>query len=301
MTWGEVRKAFVEDSGHYELITGWEGEAAVNSLWLLPVEIQNAILELTGFTIAQVVAYVELHCPDVPNDWKDAGADRFIQSGQNWLDRQLGFTAPQSVYEAILQAGQYSLELTDFRYVDRMDIEYDGGIYKLNMVDLDDLTERFGVPPVIDGEGYVGEPLAYTPNGKPYVFSIAPYGDGDNRLVVVMPPPDRPVRVRFYGGQYTQQPSDDSHETWWTAIHPETLILAARMRLALARHRSAQETEDYRKAIEKDLNQIRRDKAQEEINAADDAQYAPTGGISNTWPGPSTGRLRSGILRPKTG
>lgn len=74
--------------------------------------------------------------------------------------------------------------------------------------------------------------------------------------VLVMPPADESYTLRVTGTVHDREFSLDTDETWWSANHPELLILAARVGIETSLHRNESGAQQIREQVMQRINEI---------------------------------------------
>lgn len=206
-------------------------------------------------------------------DWADNGADFYIQSGQNFLDRLRDTPKAKTSIFRELSAGEWYVTFPKCRVIHDVWINNTEGRSQLEKKDMSWLyAEYSGTIATTDQ----GTPLYYCPANLRSTDSIDQDAlgvffnyieDNSNELrgILIFGCSDENIVVETKGLFYSDELELDVDTSYWTDNYPETLIKAAMFQLAifLRDHRDAK---DWKVAITADLDGIDRDGVDELVS-----------------------------------
>ena len=199
------------------------------------------------------------------------GADFYINAGMKWLDIQR-FETKKSIGRVfrMVAAGGYAVTFPLCRAIKEVwGADTTNGRWQLYKLDAQDYrTEFYDIPSNRDA----GQPLYYTPAYLRSVpeservaiedfNAIIGYADimvGANyeyNGVVFTPPVELETMIEVWGRFYTEELTEDTHENYWTLVHPSILI-AATLREVEIFNRNTQGVNDMTAAIMDKLSGI---------------------------------------------
>jgi hypothetical protein len=210
-------------------------------------------------------------------DYTNNGADFYIQSGQDMLDRMANFRhSPKKVFKTLAVDGWYAV-YNKCRAVKRVWISKSDSKYELAKRDLHELKNYYGKPA---SEIDSGNPLYYSPcvtlqgpgadetemtidsfGGSATTDSSSPY---DNNAILILPPTDTELEVEIHGLFYSNTLSENTDQSVWSVLFPMVLIWAALYQLEVS-YRNTRGAEDWLLAITRELTNIDKDGVEEEI------------------------------------
>jgi len=198
--------------------------------------------------------------------FSDNGADRYINAGMRWLDRQVTILNQYGKFFRSVAAGDKMVNVSGCRSIRSAWIrDSDGNITKLTYDSFDDLREIFGED---FSEVTSGTPCYYT------LLSLRQYDEqetdppDDEGLtddawhteegILIMPPPDEAVTLIIEGKFRFATLADGSDENFWTVNEPSILVKAA-LRELEAFYRNTAGVQDWTNSIMADLFNIEKD------------------------------------------
>lgn len=219
-------------------------------------------------------------------DWSDNGADYFLRSASRWLDRKFPYNKQYAWVYKTLESGNMLVTFDNARYVKSVRICQDGELYYVPQIayhkrfeqfdtESSDTNNRVWSPAYIevaDGEieadyeesgpfGVKGtEELVFAPESYPLSG------------ILISPPPTTDIVVQVLGSWYSKFLEHDTDVNYWTKEHPELIVRAAMMQLAVDTNRNAQERAEFEESLTSDLWEIYRDFISEE--SGEHPQYA---------------------------
>ena len=200
-------------------------------------------------------------------DLSAGAADWYIQAGQRLLDR-LPYDGKhqEAKWRFTLTAGTVEVKSSAIRAVKDVRVETTDATYYLVRMKLGELREYFGAP---DGFSSVtaGNPLYYAPYSTRSITSITE-ADESSKGLFILPPPDVSYTVEVRGLFASAPLVANSDISFWTLMHPETLIQAAWYSLERF-YRNKQGMEDHMTAITQDLQGLDFDVVEEDIAGMD--------------------------------
>lgn len=220
--------------------------------------------------------------------YEDNGADFFINAGQKWLDRLLDTGKMWARYPVIMTVGQYIAKTVGLRAIKEVWIaDSDGYKYQLEPTSTKLMREYY------DEEATTlttGTPEYYCPAVfRPYPDTLnsttgmvdvadlllydatAPAKHFNYDGVIIMPPVDGTYTLSIWGLFYSPTLTATlSAGTWtqvksfWTEVHPETLIAAALFKLE-SFYRNTEGAKDYKGAVMEDVTGLDFDSVEQDL------------------------------------
>jgi hypothetical protein len=212
-------------------------------------------------------------------DGSDSGADFFIQTGQQWLDRKTNTQKSEGIVFRLIQPGNY---FTTFQYARAIKEVWAAtaasGRWQLSKVDIQDLKVNYAdMWSNLD----VGSPLSYAPAslrtipnqdrlgidgleaiiGFTDVMTSSSYGYNG---VIILPPPDVVTHLEIWGQFYSMPLESDLDVSFWSVSHPDILIMAA-MRQVEVFNRNTQGRQDWELAVDQMLSDMDKDIVDEDL------------------------------------
>ena len=203
-------------------------------------------------------------------DWADAGADFFIQAGQDYLDR-LHFTpkAENAIFEE-LAAGAWYVTFAKCRSIKEVWINNTEGRSKLTKKDMSWLYQKYsGLISATNN----GTPLYYCParlrstdntdqTNLGTFFNYIKDGSDALKGILIFCPPDEAIVVEIQGLFYSDALTLDADESYWSENWPAILIKAALYQVEVF-NRNTEGMKDWKFAIEDELLGIDKDTIEE--------------------------------------
>jgi len=226
------------------------------------VEIRQKLIELSG----RYELVVDT------TDWADAGADFFIQAGQDYLDRLRKIPkADNSIFEE-LASGEWYLTFSRCRSIKEVWVNNTEGRSQLTKKDMSWLYREYSA---LISATDSGTPLYYCPakmrstektdqTSLGTFFNYAVADSEDIRGIMILGPPDESIVVEVKGLFYSDLLSIDADESYWTINWPSTLIKAALRELEIF-NRNSEGVRDWTSAILSDVDGLTMDVVEEEV------------------------------------
>ena len=236
----DIRKQLVEDSGHYDLVVDTEGD-----------------------------------------DWPDSGANRLINSGCRWLDRKLKYH--KSDGWLYLKTSSPTVFFKQARVIRRVWAVYDGKRYELQRIRFGDMRDRWRK---VDASEYADDYPRYFAPAPPNLSwqqadpdateqdfiddGMVDYDQiyfGENqpwRCIVLHPQPNAEIQLQVLAQWFPQPLEEDTDINFWTVMHPDLLVRAARLQIEIDLHRNTQGQQDFEIPLLNDLRLIADDLIAEE-------------------------------------
>ena len=218
---------------------------------------------------------------------EDDGADFFLNAGQKYLDRLMSSGKMVARFPVVVSAGTYLAKSVGIRSIKEVWAGNVDGKFQLLPDTLQKMRETYSeefssVPQ--------GTPKYYAPAiFRPYPDSLASitnmYNVSDLLLynaaapathfnyngIVIMPPPDGTYTIEILGLFYSPTlVATLSGSTWtqtlsyWTEVHPETLIAAALFKLE-GFYRNTDGAKDFKNTLMEDVTGMDHDAVEEDI------------------------------------
>ncbi len=210
-------------------------------------------------------------------DWADNGADFFINAGQDHLDRLFKHKKSEARAFGTLSIGGYFFNITRARAVKNVWVSTTSAKYELEKKTIQQIKGFFASPPAdID----TGRPLYYSPtvirnvpeeNDQIIIDSFG--GTATDTVsvehytfhgILAYPPANEEYEIEVWGLFYTNELLVDADESWWSVIHPHTLILSA-MRSVEQTYRNTQGVKDMDFAILAEVTGMDKDMVEEDV------------------------------------
>jgi len=217
-------------------------------------------------------------------DWKNAGADFYIQAGQDWLDRRMGIDKSHSrVFETIAADDWYAL-FERCRAIKEVWCSDEDEKWKLDKIDFDVIRAAYAdVPTDIDTDS----PLYYSPiylrrtpeNASTITvdfFGTTEFSESSKTHytyngLLFMPPSDDDYKLEIHGLFYHPKLSSDSDTNYWTEVHPLVLVMAACRSIEVS-YRNTAGVNDWEKSIDSELFGMDKDVVEQDIASADEME-----------------------------
>ena len=208
----------------------------------------------------------------VNDDGSDNGANKYINAGQQFLDR-LGVVQKRlakSYYR--LRPGQRDIVVKAARALEHVTVVYDGSRILLDKKTEAEVLAQF--PSLSVGSG---APNAYAIFNnrmldKTWTYEMpiesnipqASYGNDSNSIgIMLLPAPDRTCVLEVIGVFYSNPLVKDSDQSFWSIRHPEVLVKAALFELETF-FRNTEGASDWLNAVNADVTRIEMDVVEEE-------------------------------------
>jgi len=207
-------------------------------------------------------------------DWADNGADFFIQSGQNMIEKLVGDLPESSgrIWRTI-HASEYSISFEKrCRMVSQIWTSNSEGRTELIKISWDELKDIYSAPL---NEITSGRPAYYCPaklreidatdkNASGVFVNFSMASSYAFRGIVVSPPADSDYDIEILGKFLQEALTSDDQENFWTLIYPEVLIQAAIYRNELS-YRGRDAVNKLLESILFDLREIDKDIVEETV------------------------------------
>ena len=170
-------------------------------------------------------------------DWEDDGADYFLQSGQNMIEKLVG-DLPESegrLWKTLTSDDYYVGFQQRCRTILKVWANNSVGRVELEKVNWEELKTQYACPLAEISKGY---PLYYCPaqmreidatdkDATGTFFNYTSPTSSDYRGIVIMPPVDGAYDIEVFGKFLQPVLGSDTQENFWTITYPEILIRAA--------------------------------------------------------------------------
>ena len=203
-------------------------------------------------------------------DWVDAGADFYIQAGQDYLDRlHYAPKAENTIFEELAAGGWY-VTFSKCRAIKEVWINNTEGRSKLTKKDMSWLYQEYsGLISATDQ----GTPLYYCParlrstdkTDQDALGSFFNYVKDDSdalRGILIFCPPDEKIVVEIQGLFYSDTLVLDADKSYWSENWPAILIKAALYQVEVF-NRNTEGIKDWKFAIEDEFLGIDKDTIEE--------------------------------------
>jgi len=212
-------------------------------------------------------------------DFADAGANYFINSGQDYLDRQ-GIVVPESegkIIKTIFPSEYYISFQNRCRVIQSVWANNSSSRVELRKVDWEELKNLYNSP-VSDISN--GAPLYYTPaklrevdvgdkDSTGIFINFTKSSSFDYRGILVLPPIDENYDIEIFGKFYQKTLVEDLDENYWTIETPSTLITAALRQIEIS-YRNVKARREWEGVIDKDLQDLDMDIVDEETSTIEE-------------------------------
>ena len=204
----------------------------------------------------------------------DNGADFYITSGQDFLDRlRFHKKTPARIFEEVAAGSWYFTFQHRCRAITEVWVNNDEERFELGKVSLNDLRSYYtGLRSDTDQ----GEPQYFAPallrsvdsadiDSLGEFFNYVLDDSDDYTGIIFMPPSDEAYVVEVVGHFYSNTLSDNADDSFWTLMHPMILVWAACYMLEVS-HRNTEGAKDWLNAITLNVEGIDKDTVEEEIS-----------------------------------
>ncbi len=206
--------------------------------------------------------------------YADNGADYFINSGQDYLDRQ-GVVVPESEGRIIktIFPDDYYIEFQERCRVIK-DVWANNATDRVHLekVDWDELRDLYDSP-IADIS--TGAPLYYTlaklreidvadKDSIGIFINYTKSSSYDYRGILILPPVDEAFDIEIFGKFYQKKLTLDADENFWSIETPSTLITAALRQVEIS-YRNIKARGEWEEIIRKDLIDIDMDIVEEKM------------------------------------
>jgi len=212
------------------------------------------------------------------DDWVDNGANFFIQSGQNMIEKLVGELPESSgrIWKTIHVSEYYISFKNRCRTLAQVWANNAEGRTELTKISWDDMKDLYSSPLI---EISSGRPLYYCPaklreidatdkNATGVFANFSLTNSHAFRGIVVSPPADADYDLEVLGKFMQIVLTTDDQENFWTIIYPEVLIQAAIYRNELT-YRGRDAVRKLLESIIFDLSEIDKDLVEETIQGID--------------------------------
>lgn len=194
--------------------------------------------------------------------YEDDGADFFIQAGQRFLENQLDFPKKEARAEVSLAQGESEVQLPDVQTISRILRHDTEGAALLDEVEYKEFFDRFGTLTK------TGTPTWWTsPPGRSNPSGNARQTSGDT-TIQFFPVANGSYTFSVIGSFFSKPLEKNGDENFWSVVYPEILIQAAMYR-AEAFRRNRAGMQDHLAAIQRDLQGIDHNVAQDKSEEVD--------------------------------
>lgn len=189
-------------------------------------------------------------------NWKDDGANFFINAGQRFLDQLMDNPKTKAVHRDTLKAGQSELRVPLLRSTNKVMVIVDGENSFLDRIYYQDFRESYGES---------------TDNGVPKYYALIELRDANrpnkgalrHKGILIAPPPNDDYEIVVRGKFFSHELKDDQSYSYWSMEYPETLIQASMYELEKF-YRNTQGMNDHLNAIMATVNNIDNDVVEED-------------------------------------
>lgn len=214
--------------------------------------------------------------------YADNGADFYINAGQRFLDRKYRFPKDTGIYPKVLAIGSWSVVFPYCRAIKEVWAADDESRWQLEKKSWQDFLAEYNEPfELLE----TGTTLYYTPA----LLRSIPESDRATSLttsavvgymptmvgahyayngILIGPPTDVQLHLEVHGLFYSPELSADTDLSYWSVVHPETLVRAALYELEID-YRNTQGANDWLGALETHTAGIDQDVVEEEISESD--------------------------------
>lgn len=223
----------------------------------------------------------------------DNGANDFINRAQKWLDQRLDEPIPacrrrvqkdvvtgafslcfsycRSIHEVWVSDGETRWQL-DRRSIKRLRTDYptpwneiDGGAPDV----FAETVAKLGPEQRAVSQGNYDDDFSFDREDLNLPGADSGCCPGyAKRKIVFLPPADKTLTVSVWGLFYNPKLTEDEDESYWTEVHPETLVLAA-LYILEGQYRNSEGMNDWIKQIQMTLTAIDHDSVEDSMPAAD--------------------------------
>lgn len=204
-------------------------------------------------------------------DWADAGADFYIQAGQDYLDRYYhNPKAENTIFENLAAAGDWYMTFERCRAIKEVWINNGEGRSQLIKKDMSWLYQKFSG--LISATNR-GTPLYYCPAklrstenvDQDTLGNFFNYVEDDSdalRGILILAPPDEAIVVEIQGLFYSDALTSDTDESYWSENWPAILLKAALYQVEVF-NRNLGGMKNWKAAIEDELMGLDKDNIEE--------------------------------------
>lgn len=192
-------------------------------------------------------------------DFKDDGANFFINAGQRFLDQLAENPKTQAVHTDTLEVGQTTIRVPRLRSADKVYIIVDGENKFLDRIYYQDFKESYG---------------ENVDKAEPRFYALVELRNAQrpnkgalkHKGIVIAPYPDEEYQIVIHGKYFSNNLNDDQDYSYWSMEYPETLIQAALYELEKF-YRNTQGMNDHLNAIMTTINNVDNDVVEEEVES----------------------------------
>ena len=228
-------------------------------------------------------------------DGTDNGAGVFINAGQRFLDQRQTTPGTKAAHVVVLPAGSYYALVPELRYAEEVwaTVGASGRVRLARKLEreireayprLFEAVETGHRPPSVQLASLcTGAPLYWSPMtvtvapgqrsflsatdtfGQPQDVDGLIFGESwAHRGILIAPPTDAEMTLRVEGSFWSPRLTADTDSSWWSMLHPETLVFAAAYVLE-THYRNSTGAKDWLATIDEMLRGIRADEAMSEM------------------------------------
>lgn len=207
--------------------------------------------------------------------WANNGADFYIQRGSRYLDRFVTTSFSKAKHYETAEVDEWYKIFQEVRSIQEVWVSNDEYRKRLELRDVTTFREYYNEPPSsIDS----GTPTYYTPallrthpqSNTMYLekfvdtsFTETSKYDYEYNGIMWMPPTDEEIIVEVHGLWYCKALSADADNNYWSVNHPEALVAAACLMLAMFQ-RNSEAIKDWTNTITLLTSPIEMDMIEEE-------------------------------------
>ena len=190
----------------------------------------------------------------------------FVNAGQKYLDALVCNDLTREYYEEELEADQSEIVPPRLRVAELVWVatnEEPDSARPLGKASLSWIQSQYKTGAEIEN----GAPLYYSPATIRSEHSSDPTRFLNKKGIVVYPPSDGTHTLTLQGAFFTDSVSAEDDETFWTETYPSALVSASMLKYE-EMMRNTEGTRDWLAAIEREVNNINADIADEESTEA---------------------------------
>lgn len=241
------------------------------------------------FKFCQITGRLDLVTTSLASTALDNGADFFLNAGQKYLDRLIEKSKMIARYPVIVTAGTFLVNTIGLRSIHEVWIANSEGKVRLSQETLTNLKNVYGedFSSITQGTPKYYAPAIFRPFPDTLASTTGMYGVDDLLLysatspaqhynyhgLVICPPPDETYTVEVVGLFHSPTLSATlsgavwtNVKSYWTEVHPETLIAAAAYKL-LSLYHDTTGAADYKNTVIEDVLGINGDVYEEEMGS----------------------------------
>lgn len=208
----------------------------------------------------------------VDSSFADNGADKYINAGQRWLDRQTEHAKEITRFFRTISSGDYFVRFQDSRVITNV---WCGDTSKLDPLERKTYNELRG-----NYDGPFSGETAATPKYFCPAWLRIPESDEDDDMdgylgymdvmtgwktyngIIIMPPANGDFHVEVWAKAFSRTLVSDTDESFWSVNEPHVLVMAG-LRALEVFYRNTQGVNDWTTAINAELFGLGKDFVEE--------------------------------------